>query len=193
MKKIIAFALLLVLALSLVACGPADTDDLTPYNEAIANTSPASVVINTSFHHTELDIDIEGEYTVTFGEDGTATVNYWYYKLNEASLDNELLELVDNQVAYIANDGTVTGDLEGTVTAAVQCKMNLDPTKMQYSIDRGILTATVKADDTKAVLGTDLGFDATLHMGLLDDKISSYSISYTTHEGSAAIVCKYTN
>lgn len=193
MKKIIAFALLLVLALSLVACAPADTNDLTPYNEAIANTSPASVVIKTSFHHTGLDINIEGEYTVTFGEDGTATVNYWYYKLNEASIDNELLELVDNQVAYIANDGTVTGDLEGTVTAAVQCKMNLDPAKMQYSIDRGILTATVKADDTKAVFGTDLGFDATLHMGLLDDKISSYSISYTTHEGSAAIVCKYTN
>lgn len=194
MKKIIAFALLLVLAFSLVACTPANTESLDSYNEAIANTSPVSVIVETSFHHTRLDVDAEGEYTVTFDEDGTATVEYWYYKLNTATLDNdELLELVDDQVAYVAQDGTVTGDLEGTVTAAVQCKMNLDPGKMQYSIDRGILTATVKAADTEAVFGVALGYDATLDMRLAGDAIGSYSIRYTTDEGSAVIVCKYTN
>ncbi len=193
MKKIIAFALLLILALSLVACAPTDAEILAPYNEAIASTSPTSLIIKTSFHHTEFDVDLEGEYTVTFNENGTATVEYWYHKLNKAESDSELLELVDDQVAYIAADGAVTGNLEGTVTAAVQCKMNLDPEKLNYNIARGVLTATVKSADTKAVFGVSLGSDATLQMGLLNDAISYYSISYTTNEGTAAIVCKYTN
>lgn len=198
MKKIIAFALLLILAFSLVACTPADTtESLDSFNSAIANSAPVSVIVETKFEHTRLDVDIEGEYTATFAEDGSATVKYWYYKLNKADLDNdnELLELVPDQVAYIAADGTVTGDLEGTVTAAVQCKMNLDPSKMEYSIDRGILTATVKAANTKAVFGVDLGYDATLDMRLAGEgeAIGSYSIRYTTSEGSAVIVCKYTN
>lgn len=195
MKKIIAFALLLILAFSLVACTPAGTtESLDSFNSAIANSAPVSVIIETKFEHTRLGVDIKGEYTATFAEDGTATVEYWYYKLNEADLANdELLELVPDQVAYIAADGTVTGDLEGTVTAAVQCKMNLDPSKMEYSIDRGILTATVKAANTKAVFGVDLGYDATLDMRLAGEAIGSYSIRYTTSDGSAVIVCKYTN
>lgn len=195
MKKIIAFALMLVLAFMLVACTPtAASQTLSSFNSAIANSSPKSVVIETSFNHTGFDVEMTGEYTITFNEDGTADVGYWYYKLNDADDDNdELLVLVDNKTAHIAADGTVTGDLDKTVTAAAKCRINLDASKMEYSIDRGILTASVKAADTEAVFGVALGFNATLDMRIVDNAIASYSIRYTTSEGTAVIVCNYSN
>lgn len=196
MKKTIALSLLLILVLSLAACTPVADENLNSYSEAIKSTSIAGAKIEVSFHHTAFDVNIEGEYTVSLNEDGSATVKYWYDELNSDTLDNDadLLERVSDQVAYVAADGTVTGNLDGTVAAAVQCKMDLIPEKIEEcKIERGVLTATVKAANTKAVFGVDLGYDATLDMRLDGEAISSYSIRYTTDEGSANIVCTYTN
>ena len=95
--------------------------------------------------------------------------------------------------ATVSADGTVSGDVDAKVSAATAVKINLDPSKITYSIERGILTVTVKAADTQAVLGVDLGADASMTMTVSDGgKIGSVSYSYSIGtDSTVSVVCFY--
>ena len=196
MKKIFAALLIIASLFTLAACKP-EGDPVTDgsatigdFNNAISATTPTSVTIKTTYENTAPAVTLNGEYNVTYNADGTATVAYKYDKLNSIGAADMTEEKV-GAVNILAN-GTTTGDLDATVTAAAISKINLDEKKMTYSISMGALDATVKADDTKAIFGIDLGSDARLIMRITGDgKIGSYSINYSTPAGKAGIVCIY--
>ena len=197
MKRIIALLLALLCVFAFASCattpeGPT-TDgsaSIADYNTAIAATTPAGARVTVTYENTAPEITLEGQYDVVYNVDGTATVTYSYEKLNSIGAD-EMISTVEG-TAEVGADGTVTGDLDKTVTAAATKKMNLDESKMTYKISMGALDATIKAADTESILGVALPSDARLLMRITSDgKIGSFSILYTTSWGNASIVCIY--
>ena len=190
MKKTLLLLLVVALAvLSLAACQEEINTDLNPYSDAVARTFPTSIRVETTYTDDTFDVTLQGVYTATYNGDGSATVVYEFDKLNPAGSAN-LYDKVSGTVT-IAADGTVSGSLDETVAAAVRLSLNLDASKMSYSIDRGILTADISAENTKSVLGVALGSAAKLDMRLAGDVIGSYTVNYSTATGSAKIVCIY--
>ncbi len=192
MKKIIALLLILVCVFSLAACKDVEGEGLEAYKSAVSNTSATSITIETKLQHNALGVTIEGKYDVVIKEDGSAKVDYTYDKYNLIG-SAELTTPVAGE-ATVAADGTVTGDISATVVAATVSKLNLEASKLSDLIlERGgILKATVKAADTKSVLGIELGADADLTINLTSDgKIGSYSVIYAAPEGTATIVVMY--
>lgn len=197
MKKIIALLLILATAFALAACRGKDPDPVgtsdgsatvADYNEAISKTNPSVVTIRTTFENTAPAATLEGEYVVTYNVDGTATIVYEYDVLNSIGAD----EMVSKKqgTAQLLADGKISGSIDKTVAAAAVGKIALDEKKMDYDISMGTLNAVIKAANTKAVLGIELGSDATLLMRITNDGyIGSYSISYSTSAGNADIVC----
>ena len=190
MKKIIALILALTAVFALVSCDDADHSALEPYKAAIDATSPNRATINVSVTNNALGVTLDGSYVAEYGEDG-ATVTYEYEKLNEIGADDMIC--VVKGTATVSADGTVSGDVDAKVSAATAVKINLDPSKITYSIERGILTVTVKAADTQAVLGVDLGADASMTMTVSDGgKIGSVSYSYSIGtDSTVSVVCFY--
>lgn len=206
MKKILALLLLLATVLVFAACDntgntgnnkPDDgtTDDdvkteatLADYTAAINNTAPATVTIKTTYANKAPAATLEGEYTVTYNVDGTATIVYSYDELNPVGA-SEMMSKKTGTVELLA-DGTASGDLNEVVKAAAINKISLDGSKMDYEISMGVLDAVIAAENTKAVFGIDFGSEVTLLMRVTGDgKIGSYSVSYSTAAGDADIVC----
>lgn len=193
MKKIIALILALACALGLVACAPAN-EDLKPYTEAIANTTPASAIINVTIHDTEFDIELDGVYTVTYNEDGTAAIEYEYEVLNSAATGDGLTR-TESGSATVAADGTVTGDgVDASVIAAATLNINLNTGVKSSVVARGILTANIEKANTAAVLGVELPSDASLELRMADNegtRIGQATINYSNDRGTVRIVCQY--
>ena len=196
MKKIIALIMALTLVFALASCAPASTD-LIEYTEAIANTTPASAIIDVTTYDTEFAIELKGLYTVTYNEDGTATLEYEYEKLNPAIVsgsDAEMKEVI-NGSATIGADGAVTGDVSASVIAATVIKFDLTKTIKTYIVARGILTANIDKANTAAVLGVELPSDASLELRLAETeagaRIGQATVNYTTDRGTVRIVCQY--
>lgn len=193
MKKIIALILALACVLGLAACTPAN-EDLMPYTEAMANTVPTSAIINVNVYDTEFDEELEGTYTVTYNEDGTATIDYEYEVLNPAAEGDGIKELKSGS-ATVAADGTVTGDgVDASVIAAATLNINLTAGVKSYVVARGILTANIEKANTAAVLGVELPGDASLELRMADNegtKIGQATINYSNDRGTVRIVCQY--
>ncbi len=194
MKKIIALILALTCMLALASCDGAGADHkaLEAYKTAVDETSPARATINIVYTDLALNVTLNGSYQVEYNEDGTATVNYEYDKLNGIDSGSDEMVSTVSGTATVKADGTAEGDVDAKVTAATTVKINLDPAKMTYSVARGILTASVKAADTEAVLGVNLGSDVSMTMTVSDSgKIGSVSYNYLTANGTASVVCFY--
>ena len=194
MKKIIALILALACMLALISCNDnsADSAALEPYKTAIDATVPARATINITYTDTTLNVALNGSYQVEYNEDGTATVNYEYEKLN--GIDSGSAEMISTVTgtATVKADGTTEGDVDVNVTAANVTKINLDASKMTFSVARGILSASIKAADTKAVLGIEIASDVSMTMTVSDTgKIGSVSYNYQTANGTASVVCFY--
>ncbi len=196
MKKIIALIMAITLVFALASCSP-ESSELTEYTEAIANTTPASAIIDVTTYDTEFDIELKGKYTVAYNEDGTATLEYKYEKLNPTIVsgkDNEMKETVTGS-ATISADGTVTGDVNASVFAATGIKIDLTKTIKSYIVARGILTVNIAKANTEAVLGVDLPSDASLELRLAESEagteIGQATINYSTDRGTVRIVCQY--
>lgn len=191
MKKIIALILALTAVFALVSCDDsADHSALEPYKAAISATEPTRATINVSYTDNALGVTLDGTYVAEYGEDG-ATVTYEYEKINEIGASDEMVSVIKGTVT-VADDGTVDGDIDAKVSAATAITINLDPSKITYSIARGILTVSVKAADTEAVLGVAIAADVSMTMTVSDGgKIGSVSYSYATANGVSSVVCFY--
>ena len=200
MKKLLLLVLTLALSLSLmVACKkdepePEDnTDTLAPFTEAIASSAPVSAKIDTKLTYTidNLTGTLEGEYNVTYAADGSATVTYTKEVLNEIDEDTTEFMTTVPGTATVDAQGNVTGDLGGSVTAATVLKLTPDKDKMTFTIEGGVLTATVSADNAASVLGVNTGAETTLKITVSNGKVTSVAITYTTATGPAEIVAVY--
>lgn len=194
MKKLLAIILALACVLSLWACGPAATD-LTQYTQAIANTAPGSAIIDVTMNDTEFGIELKGVYNITYNEDGSASVEFTYNKLNPAASSSKDMYEEKSGSATISADGKVEGDgVDGSVVAATLIKLNLTAPIKSSVVARGILTADIEQANTAAVIGVELPSDATLELRMADTegtKIGQATINYTNDRGAVRIVCQY--
>ena len=200
MKKITALLLALVLVMGLAACGgssdPAPKEDpLKVFTEALTLTDPSGATVKTSLEATGYGITLKGEYEVAYNEDGTATVTYEYDQLTEFTEDtpaNAEPTYKKSGTATVAADGTVSGDVSAQVASVAGVKLKIDTSKMTYTVSAGMLSATVKAADTAAILGASIAYDVNLTVSLTSNgAVSAITISYTGAQGPVEIVCLY--
>ena len=195
MKKILCLALALLMCASLmIACGddPApEVDDLKAFTDALAASAPKTAKVNTTLESTLGELT--AEYSVTYGEDGTAELVFTREQFNEITADTTEFKSTVTGSASIDAAGNLTGDLgEGAVSAATVLKLALAKDKMTYTVDGGILTATVSAENVQSVLGVDTGAETTVKLTVANGVVSSLTVSYTTAEGPATVVAVYT-
>jgi hypothetical protein len=201
MKKIIALLLALACVFALASCAaeaPAEgegisdgTATIEDYTAAIAATSPTKMTIETKLEKNSPKATLEGAYTVEYQVDGTAVITGSYEKLNDPTADEFKSKVPVN--AEVSASGKVSGDtVDATVSAAAVNKIDLNGKKFNYEISMGTLNVTISAANTESVLGFKIDSEVKLILRMTNDgKIGSYSINYTTAEGSASIVCMY--
>lgn len=195
MKKILCLALALLMCASLmIACGdePApEVDDLKAFTDALAASAPKTAKVNTTLESALGELN--AEYSVTYGEDGTAELVFTREQFNEITADTTEFKSTVTGSASIDAAGNLTGDLgEGAVSAATVLKLALAKDKMTYTVDGGILTATVSAENVQSVLGVNTGAETTVKLTVANGVVSSLTVSYTTAEGPATVVAVYT-
>ncbi len=202
MKKIVALLLALVCAFALVSCGgpenPPDegTDytNLNPFKTAITASAPATAVITVELENTISDEPLTGTFSVTYGAESTQ-VEYEYEQFVEinANAPTESDRETVTGTATIDKNGNVTGgDINATVTAATLLNYNLDGTKMTYTVEAGVLSATIAAANTESVLGVNIGADVTFTLTVANGKIVSVTLNYQASTGAAEITTTYT-
>ena len=198
MKKIVALLLALVCVFALASCGGPETpegpdySDLEAFKAAITASAPAGAVITVELENT-ISTPLMGTFTVTYGEEN-AVVEYEYDQFlpidpsAPAESDRETV----TGTATIDKNGTVTGDLNSTVTAATLLNYNLDGTKMTYIVEAGILSANISAANTESVLGVNIGADVTFTLAIFEGKVVSVTLNYQAATGAAEITTTYT-
>jgi hypothetical protein len=191
MKKIITILLLALLTFSFASCGEGDGPSVDGFVAAVNNANPEAIEI-TIKSATALG-ELSGTYTVTYNEDGSFTIDYVYEKFNDIGEGDDLKSEVTGKVTCDKNgnysDG---GSLTGKVALAEGAKINLAKVKATISADGNSLTATVKAADTKAVLGVEIGYDVDLSISSGKLGVQSVAISYNSGAGPVEIVAVYT-
>ena len=199
MKKIIALMLIISCVFALGSCKRKKKDDAPSIDtEAVAaiqakidasmpETATVTVTLKSALE------TLESEYNVTYNQDGTATVVYTYEKLNEIGEADDYKTCGEGTVT-IAADGKIVGAIEGTeALTAVTFDINLDPSKLaSVTVKGNMLSATVKAENTAAVLGVDVGVDVNVVVSVSSLGVASVVISYNTATGPVEIVATYT-
>ena len=204
MKKIIALLLALVCVFALVSCGGTpevpdvpdepDYSNLEPFKAAVTASAPKTAKIEVSMETTISDEPMTGEFDISYGAENIL-VNYTYDQFNEINATNPTApdkETVTGSATIDKNGNVTDGSVSSTVTAAALAQYNLDGAKMTYTVQVGVLTATVEAANTESVLGVKIDADVTLTLTVTDGKVTSVTINYTTSEGPATIATTYT-
>ena len=202
MKKIIALLLVMCCVLTLAAC---DGSDDNPDNGGVDNSQAISdmqsvldasapdvaditVVLKSSLG------DLNGSYNIVYNQDGTALVTYSYEKFNAFDADTTEFKSTYTGTTTVAADGTVTDSLGGTASVeAITFDIQLDESKLSSVVaGAGALNAKVKAVDTKAILGVEIGYDVDLVISSGKLGVTSVAISYNSASGPVEIVAVYT-
>lgn len=191
-KRIIAAVLLVYMVLSaffFVSCGD---DQLAAFSKAISATKPSKVEGSVKMY-TEFG-PLTVEYDADIAEDGSFVLNYAYDVFNsiESADKNDVTGKVEGTVTY--KDGAFSDtSLAAKIPAeAVAAKVKLSD-KMTYTVsdDGNVLAATIKAANTKSVLGVEYEADVSMVLTKANDKIASLSLTYTLAEGKVEVVCSY--
>lgn len=215
MKKILALILLVGCIFTLCSCklfkkDKENTDDNNtdiedtnedsdPSKEAVAAiqakidaSTPKTADITVTLKAV-LD-DLYSEYNVTYNQDGTATVVYTYEKFNDLNADSDEHKSAYSGTATVSPDGTVSDAIGGTASVeALTFDISLDAAKLENAeVIAGVLTATVKAANTAAVLGVELGADASLAISTSANGVTSIAIAYASAAGPVEIIATYT-
>lgn len=210
MKKIIALMLVFGCIFSLASCNlipGLGTDDPGEDIEEVDN-SEAIAAIQSAIDASAPDIaeisvvlvssrgTLNGEYNVSYNEDGSAVVSYSYELFNsfeEGSISDGVKSTYTG-VATIMPDGTVT-DAPGGIASveAVSFDISLDQSKLQkVVVSANSISAKVTKDNTLAVLGVALDYDADLVISIEKNGVASVAISYVSASGNVDIVSVYT-
>ena len=158
--------------------------DAAKFITAYGATAPKSYVTTTTV---EIDgVTLESVYTVTVGNDGNTTINYISDYIPGI---NETDDYKQGTIVVNADGDVVSGDeavYAGFASADLELDLGADIT--EYAIADNTLVISVDADDTEAVLGADLGYDATVSLIIKDGKVLSIAISYDSETASNKIV-----
>lgn len=210
MKKIIALMLVVGCIFALTSCNlfnDSDTNDngddvgkvdnsegIAAIQSVIDASAPdiaqISVVLNSS-----LGV-LNGEYVVTYNEDGSAVVNYTYELFNDFSEDSiaDSFKSTYTGVVTVMPDGTVSDNLNGIASVeAITFDITLDQEKLQNVIlSANTINAKITKDNTLSVLGVALDYDANIVISIGKNGVASVAISYVSAAGPVDIVSLYT-
>ena len=203
MKKILALLLVVSSVFALGSCKlfkKDTTEDETPKFDAevvaaiqakIDASAPVSANVTVTLA-SSLD-DVKGEYNVTYNADGSATVEYYYEKLNSFDENSDEYKSSFSGTTTVSADGTVTDELGGTASVeAITFDINLDPAKIyDATVSAGVLNATVKAENAAAVIGVDVKADVNVVVTYGSAGVTSVAISYVSAAGPVEIVATY--
>ncbi|MBE6644270.1 MAG: hypothetical protein E7612_02685 [Ruminococcaceae bacterium] len=192
-KNIIISAILVVYMLigtfAFTACGNESVEEFTA---AISATQPTNVA-GTVTMHTEFG-PLTATYTAAIAEDGSFELNYAYEEfasIGAGSADSVIAEKTGT-VTY--KDGTYSDtSIAAKIPAdAAATKIKLND-KMNYTVseDGNVLSATVKASNTKSVFGVAYDADVTFTLTKEEGKIVSLSLVYTLEAGKVQVVANY--
>ena len=191
MKKFIAFLIAITCVFAMFSCG---NDSVEAFTKAMNATEPTVVELNATVGTVYGDLD--ASYVVTYSEDGSFTVDYCYDEFastSEGTADSVTIERkgtvsCDKDGNY-SDGGAVSGKIESTSGK----KLTLKDNKMSAKVsgDGNVLTATVKAKNTKAIFGVDIASDVELVMTKSEGKIVSYTMTYTLESGNVTVSCTY--
>lgn len=192
MKKILTVVLVLACVCALASC-VFDSDPAVAFASAIANTDPEKATINT-VTGTELG-ELKGEYVITYGDEGAASIKYSYEQWNKVGEGDEPKRTVT---------GTITRQADGTYTDGKGFSAKADEVTAGFTLniagvmdeaeinDAGdTLTVTVASADTEAVLGVKLAYDAELTVIIGGGVVESISVTFADGSNTGSITCKY--
>ena len=198
MKKVLALILAVCCVFTLVSCNKkkdeapvVNAEDLAPFQTKLDTSAPETATVTVTFKSGLGTLN--SAYLVTYSqEDGSANVQYTYEQFN--TTDSSEFKSTYNGQLTVNADGTLSSNPAGVASVeALTFDINLDPTKIySATVTSGILNIVVKAENTAAVLGVNLGVDATVVISVGSLGVGSVAISYTTAEGTVDIVSTYT-
>ena len=183
MKKILIVMLALTCALAMFSCGDKSVS-LDGFKKASNNTAPT--VVNVS-------VEVGGlasNFKTTYAADGSFVIDYSYELFNSSSSESDKSTIVGQVTCDKDGNYSDGGALTGTTAVATGAKLAFNSNKMEnvtVSKDGNVLSATVKAANTKAVLGIEIATDVTLVVTKAADKIVSYSMEFD----KTTITCSY--
>ena len=199
MKKILALILIVGCIFAFASCDLLSGKDNTPtadvssVQKAIDESAPVSAKI-TVVLNSQLG-DLNGEYNVSFNDDGSATVNYSYELFNEFNVDSieQGFKSTYTGVVTVSADGELSEEIGGFASAeAVSFDIALDESLFEtVSVESSVLRGTVKADNTYDVLGVALDYDAELVILTGSGRVTSIVINYVAESGPVEITATY--
>ena len=192
MKKILLIALVFACVCALASCmfggDPADA-----FISAVANTDPNTATI-TTVTTTELG-ELNGEYVITYGDEGAASIAYSYEQWHKVGEGPEPKYTVSGPITR-QSDGTYTDGKGFTATAdEVTAGFTLDLSGIiddaTINTAGDTLTVTVAADDTASVLGVELDYDVDLTVVISGGTVESITVAFVDGANSGSISCRY--
>ncbi len=190
MKKIISLMLVLLMVFSFAACSeePTEKGVFEDFEKASYSTLSSKVKIETKLETSlgELNSFVE----TVLNPDGSMTLSYTIQQFSEDFTSPDWKVTKEGTVNY--KNGKYTGDVSGELEGVVaSVDLNLDESKLDYSIDGNVLSATVKAENVKAILGIDVESDVSFILMKNDKKITSLTMSYIVPEGEVTVICTF--
>jgi hypothetical protein len=195
MKKFLALLLVCVMAFAIVSCGNngGDSDSVfADFEKAIEQTPASKVRVDTKIT-TELGI-LHSTVETTFNPNGSASVYFYIQRFNSDFTSSDVFITKSGTVTLNADgsysDGGDFADTLGSNIASVS--LDLDEAKLEsYSIEGGVLSASVKAENTAAVLGTEIGYDVDFMLTVGNGRIVYLVINYTSDNGPIEAIVSY--
>ena len=195
MKKFLALLLVCVMAFAIVSCGNngGDSDSVfADFEKAIEQTPASKVSVNTKIT-TELGI-LHSTVETTFNPNGSASISFYIERFNSDFTSSDVVITKSGTVTLNADgsysDGGDFADTLGSNIASVS--LDLDEAKLEsYSIEGGVLSASVKAENTAAVLGTEIGYDVDFMLTVGNGRVVSLVINYTSDNGPVEAIVSY--
>ena len=97
--------------------------------------------------------------------------------------------VVLNKDGTYSDGGAFTDTLGDSIT---NVKLTFDETKLESCvIENGVLSASVAAENTMAVLGTDIGYDVDFMLTTGEGRVVSVVINYESDFGPVEAVISY--
>ena len=185
---VVAAIVILIVILS------AKANAIKAFNKAAVATDPSKVSIAIS--QEVVGIPLEASFVTVYREDGSFEITYFRDEINTSAVDTT--DFVTRKTGVVTCDASGNysdgGEFKGTVSAPTgSVKFNFESSKINYklTLNSNILKATVKASNTKAVFGVDVGADIDVTVTKASGKIVSFTMNYTTAEGPVTVNCFY--
>ena len=123
-----------------------------------------------------------------------ATVTFSIERFNSYFNSEETI-VVKTGTVTLDKDGKYSdgGEFKDTLGANVSTiELNLDESKLEaYTVDSGVLSATVKAENTAAIFGRDFGCDVSFMITTNSNRVIAVVLNYISSIGPVEAVVSY--